>query len=214
MNKKIDDEYLDPEDVIANTMFFENNRMNRGRRKPLYDRNEFLRVAVSNIPMAKRTTFRNMSKAVNVPTTRMLHRMMHNEGLFHRHTSALQPHHKDEHKMARFMYALDEVYPVPNPDGEYRFKDLYDRVDIDKKCIYITKTLESYILISPNDDNDENNEDLAESQVYRAVKNKRHVKMVMFLCAQARPRWDEHANAMWDGKIGIWPLQHTTCSFT
>jgi hypothetical protein len=30
--------------------------------------------------------------------------------------------------------------------------------------------------------------------------------MVMFLCAQARPRWDEHANEMWDGKFGIWPI--------
>jgi hypothetical protein len=30
--------------------------------------------------------------------------------------------------------------------------------------------------------------------------------MVMFLCAQARPRWDNNANEMWDGKIGIWPI--------
>jgi hypothetical protein len=141
MNKKIDDEYLDAEDVLANTLFFENNRNNRGRRH-LWDRNE-LRVAVSNIAMAKRTTFRNMSKAVNVPKS-TLHHLMHKEGLFHRHTSALQPHLTDD--------------------------------------------------------------ELAESHVYRAVKNKRHVKMVMFLCAQARPRWDEHANEMWDGKIGIWPI--------
>ena len=28
----------------------------------------------------------------------------------------------------------------------------------------------------------------------------------MFLCAQARPRWDNNANQMWDGKIGIWPI--------
>jgi hypothetical protein len=53
-----------------------------------------------------------MSKAVNVPST-TLHRMMHNEGLFHRHTSALQPHLTDEHNMARFMYALEEVYHNP-----------------------------------------------------------------------------------------------------
>ena len=64
MNKKIDDAYLDAEEVLANTLLFENNRTNRGR-KPLWDRNE-LRVAVSTIAMAKRTTFRNMSKAVNV----------------------------------------------------------------------------------------------------------------------------------------------------
>ena len=56
---------MDAEDVIANTMFFENNRMNRGR-KPLWDRTE-LRAAVSMVPMASRTTFVNMSKAVHVP---------------------------------------------------------------------------------------------------------------------------------------------------
>ena len=53
--------------------------------------------------------------------------MQRNEGLFRRHTSPLQPHLADKHKMARFYYVLDEVYPVPNPYGEYKFKDMYDR---------------------------------------------------------------------------------------
>lgn len=47
MNKKIEDSFLDVDDVIANTLFFENDRTNRGRR-PLWDRNE-LRVAVNRI---------------------------------------------------------------------------------------------------------------------------------------------------------------------
>ena len=63
----------------------------------------------------------------------------------------------------------------------------------------------SFILISPDNENNENDE-LAESHVYRAVKNRNKIKMVMFLCAQARPRWDNNANQMWDGKIGIWPI--------
>jgi hypothetical protein len=90
MNEKIDNAYLDAEDVIANTMFFENNRMNRGRR-PKWDRTE-LREAVSMVPMASKKTFiKNMSKAINVPKS-TLHYMMQNEGLFCRHTSPLQPH--------------------------------------------------------------------------------------------------------------------------
>ena len=202
MNKKIEDSFLDVDDVIANTLFFENDRTNRGRR-PLWDRNE-LRVAVSTVPMGQRTTFRTMSKAVNVPKS-TLHYLMKNEGLFHRHTSALQPHLTDEHKLARFMYAFDEVYPVPNPDGEYRFKNMYDRVDVDEKWFYLTKKSESYILINPDNENNENDQ-LGESHVYRAVKDSSKIKMVMFLCAQARPRWDNNANQMWDGKIGIWPI--------
>ena len=33
MNKKIDDGNFDVDDVIANTLFFENERMNRGRKE-------------------------------------------------------------------------------------------------------------------------------------------------------------------------------------
>jgi hypothetical protein len=51
---------------------------------------------------------------------------------------------------------------------------------------------------------DEDNK--GESHVYRAVKNTKHLKMAMFLCAQARPRCDHNANQMWDGKIGMWPI--------
>ena len=97
------------------------------------------------------------------------------------------------------------MYPVPNPDGEYRFKNMYDRVDVDEKWFYLTKKSESYILINPDNENNENDQ-LGESHVYRAVKDSSKIKMVMFLCAQARPRWDNNANQMWDGKIGIWPI--------
>jgi hypothetical protein len=38
------------------------------------------------------------------------------------------------------------------------------------------------------------------------LKNSNHLTMVMSLCAQAHRRWDHHANQMWDGKIGIWPI--------
>jgi hypothetical protein len=77
------------------------------------------------------------------------------------------------------------------------------QVDVDKKWFYITKKLESYILISPDNENNE----LAESHVYRAVKNRNKVKMVIFLFSQARPRSDNNMNQMWDGKIGIWPIE-------
>ena len=60
-------------------------------------------------------------------------------------------------------------------------------------------------IINPDNENNENDQ-LGESHVYRAVKDSSKIKMVMFLCAQARPRWDNNANQMWDGKIGIWPI--------
>ena len=69
---------------------------------------------------------------------------------------------------------------------------------------------ESYILINEKEDYDEE----GESHVYRAAKNRNKIKMVMFLCAQARPRWDNNTNQMWDGKVGICPygeyMNHTS----
>jgi hypothetical protein len=78
--------------------------------------------------------------------------------------------------VAHFAYSLDKVHPVlQGPDGCYRFKDMYDRVDVDEKWFYLTRKSEAYILIAANDEDNK-----GESHVYRAVKNTKHLKMVMF----------------------------------
>ena len=105
MNKKIENGNFDVDDILANTLFFENNWKNRGR-KLKWNRAE-LRAAVA----ALRTTFSSMGKAINVPRT-MLHYMMKKEGMFCRHDSSLQPHLTEQHMAVRFAYALDEVHPV------------------------------------------------------------------------------------------------------
>jgi hypothetical protein len=83
------------------------------------------------------------------------HVLMKKEGMFCRHSSSLQPHLTEQHMAARFAYALDEVHPVQGPDGCYRFKDMYDRVDVDEKWFYLTRKSEAYILIAANDEDDE-----------------------------------------------------------
>jgi hypothetical protein len=40
----------------------------------------------------------------------------------------------------------------------------------------------------------------------RAVKHKSWILKVMFLCAQACPRYDHQKQQMWGGKLGIWPI--------
>jgi hypothetical protein len=69
-----------------------------------------------------------------------------------------------------------------------------DRVHIDEKWFHLCQDGEGYLVL---DD---------EVAPERHVKHKGYIGKVMFLCAQARPRWDHHANAQWDGKIGIWPI--------
>ena len=88
-----------------------------------------------------------------------------------------------------------------------QFKDMYDRVDIDEKWFYLTRDNESYILtIASPDDKDKEDEE----EPNWKTKNKLHITKVMFLAAQARPRWDPCWNAYWDGKIGMWPVGEWT----
>jgi hypothetical protein len=45
-----------------------------------------------------------------------------------------------------------------------------------------------------------------EEAPHLGVQSKHKLMKVMFLCAQGRPSHDYHRQAMWDGKIGIWPF--------
>ena len=72
---------------------------------------------------------------------------------------------------------------------------MYDRIDIDEKWFYMTKDNENYILVDG---------ELEQSTPRRRVRHKGFITKVMFLCAQARPRWDYARHCTWNGKIGIW----------
>ena len=45
-----------------------------------------------------------------------------------------------------------------------------------------------------------------EDMAYRASKSKRFINKCIFMAALARPCFDYSRNAMFDGKIGIWPF--------
>jgi hypothetical protein len=66
-----------------------------------------------------------------------------------------------------------------------------DRVHIDEKWFQMCQDGEGYILLAGEEP--------------PVTKHKRNCigKVIMFLWAQARPRWDHHSKTQWDGKIGI-----------
>ena len=43
----------------------------------------------------------------------------------------------------------------------------------------------------------------------RHALNKDHLIKVMFLCAIARPRYNDAGTCIFDGKIGMWPFVET-----
>jgi len=71
---------------------------------------------------------------------------------------------------------------------------MFGEIHIDEKWFYLSRDGECYLLAE------------GEELPHCTCKHKSHITKVMFLCAQARPRWDHHTNSMWDGKIGIWPV--------
>ena len=75
-----------------------------------------------------------------------------------------------------------------------KFVDMFDQVHVDKKWFFLTRQKENYILAD------------GEEEPYRAVQHKNFITKVMFLCAQARPRFSPDGQLIWDGKLGIWPI--------
>jgi hypothetical protein len=146
------------------------------------------------VPKSQRKTFQSLSSQVAVPKS-TLHNMLRKEGKFRRHMLSLKPHLTEENKAACFAYAVEEVFPQAGHDGQIRFKDMFDQVDIDEKWFYLMRKKESYILIA------DHNKGNGEGDVNRTVQNANHLTMVMFLWAQAKPSWDHQTNQMWDGKI-------------
>ena len=194
------DEPVDIESLLLDRSFYESNRKQTGRKKK-WDVEALKEEVRTNVRLTDRQNLSLLSKNIGVPYS-SLHRMLRT-GHFRRHTSALKPHLTEENKVARVAYALDEIdmATLVGGGGVVQFKDMYDRVDIDEKWFYQTEDGKRYILIGSEDEPDDQ-----EAAPHRRVRHKNHITKVMFLCAQARPRWDAHRNQYWDGKIGLWPI--------
>jgi hypothetical protein len=143
--------------------------------------------------------------AVPLPT---LHRLF-KKGVLRRHTSALKPFLTEENMVSRAAYCLDKIDGVTVTGGEeVQYKNMFNRVDIDKKWFYQTSDGKNYILTAAEFEEEAGVEDDDKATPHRTIRHKCHIPKVMFLCAQARPRWDPHCNAMWDGNLGLWPIGH------
>ena len=205
MNLRMLDSDQTVDEVCKDPSFFYTCTGQRGR-KIKYDRAE-LRKTVRKLPYKQRRTYKDLAAATGVPKT-VLHAMTKSEGVFRRHTSSLKPVLTEENKVSRFEYCIEEIYGEPDRHGDYHYKDLYDRIDVDEKWFYMTKDQEKYIVVDSDfSSSTETEEEEVETDVpTRRTRHKNYIGKVMFLSAQARPRWDAHRNAWWDGKIGMWPI--------
>jgi hypothetical protein len=180
-----------------NTLF-ETNQSQRRKNKYKYDRAD-LAMQVRAIPLKQRQSLRSLSAQMGMPVSSI--NMMLKEGtredgqaVFKRHVSKLKPTLTDDNKVQRWNFALDQINMATWGLQRPRYAAQFDKVHVDEKWFYLSRDGEKYILVN------------GEVAPERTTRHKNFIVKVMFLCAQARPRWDPHTHSMWDGKIGIWPI--------
>jgi hypothetical protein len=156
-------------------------------RNPLYDRAE-LNAHMLAIPLRSRKTSRSLAAQLGVSKGMVHHLTKGDQPLVRAHTSSIKPSLTDDNKVQRCIFAMEHK----GADG--KFVDMFDRVHVDEKWFYMTEENCRFYLAQGEEDPP------------RTTRHKGHIDKIMFLCAVARPRYCQHTKAMWDGKIGIWPV--------
>jgi hypothetical protein len=188
-------------------VLFGTGHASRRKGKHKYDHTE-LKVQVKALAFKQRKTVRKTAGRLAIPKSTLQDilkpplpkkmaqdlRDIKGSAILVRHRSKLKPTLTELNKLTRFNFVLEEINAATRNLVRPRFKDQMDKVHIDEKWFYLCKDGEKYILV---DD---------EEPPERYVKHKNFIGKVMFLCAQARPRWDPTTHSMWDGKLGIWPI--------
>jgi hypothetical protein len=160
---------------------------------------------VKGVPLKSRRTVWNLAGTVDIPKSTIqsflkpISQKRNNANkVLVRHTSNLRPTLTATNKRARFDFCISQINNGTLHLRHPKYCAQYDKVHIDEKWFYLTQDGERYILAP------------GEEPPKRHVKHKNFILKVMFLCAQARPRYDHSAQRMWDGKLGIWPIGNYT----
>jgi hypothetical protein len=111
----------------------------------------------------------------------------------------LRPTLTDKNKESCYIFACNQLNMATAQLVCPKFPSMMDQVHIDEKWFHTMRQDGEGDLLCSDEEPPE-----------RHVKHKNFIGKVMFLCAQARPRWDHHTNTQWDGKIGIWPIGNYT----
>jgi hypothetical protein len=143
--------------------------------------------AVRDLPLRQRSTVRLLEGALAISKS-TVHRLIREEKILRSHRSTVKPMLTDVNKLHRLDFCLEERA------HNGLFKEMYDRIHVDEKFFHLTKEVQRYILAE------------GEENPHRTVSHKSHIPKVMFMAANARPRWDAGRNQLFHGKVGMWPI--------
>ena len=184
---------------------FETDKSNCGRKRK-YDREQLMELT-ANMEHNTRGTYRDHAAGLGV--SRMTSwRLVNKEKLFQSVGNNIKPALTAANQYERFQWALSWLdersmarnveWINGNPEGDLVYQDMMDVVMIDEKNFFKDKIKRRVILTKD------------EKLPHRYVRHKSHIEKVMFLCAQARPRYDHSKKCTWDGKIAMIPIGNHT----
>jgi hypothetical protein len=147
---------------------------------------------IQQIPFNKRRSVRAVAKHSGIKKSTLQDAI--NAGLLVWHSNAVKPTLTPANQLERLRYCLAQISQetiLENPT----FDGFYNRIHLDEKWFYIFEENQRMLLVP------------GETAPHRTCKSKRFIRKIMFLCAIARPRFDQETNeCIFDGKIGIWPF--------
>ena len=146
---------------------------------------------VKEIPLRCRGNIRSFSEAMGLSKS-TLHRRI-KAGYIWPHSNAIKPYLSDANKKQRIEFCLSMI-SGGTLNSLYYFNNMYDRIHIDEKWFYMSRSSQKYYL-HPD-----------ELGPHRTCKSKQFISKIMFLVAVAHPRVDMISRMSFDGKIGIWPF--------
>lgn len=185
---------IDPSFVLANlpTTVFDTKFRLTGR-KPQFD-NETVMQEIKNIDPSARRSIRSLAGALGVHRSTI--ERLKREDKLKVHTMALKPKLNDDHYLNRLHHCIAKIdRNTINAATGLKYKTMYNEVHVDEKWFFLVKDGGRYYLAA-----DETPPDAIR------VQHKSHITKVMFLCALARPKYNNTTRQWFDGLIGIYPV--------
>ncbi|KAF0707641.1 hypothetical protein AaE_013517 [Aphanomyces astaci] len=145
-------------------------------------------MAVQGVDMYARQTLWALSAHSGIPKTTLVQHMQ-DETILRAMFCYVRPHLTDTNAVTRMTHAMSFLQPTSSEDQVFADMNSYD-----EKWFFLTKVKRNFYGYAD------------EVVPASRVKSKRYITKVTFLVDVARPRYDCHKKAMFDGKIGIWPF--------
>ena len=148
---------------------------------------------IKNLPAKKRRTVRALGRNSGIPKSTVHDHITKFDDLVP-HSNTVHPYLTRENEVDRLKYDLAQIVPESIPENP-QFEGFYNDVHVDEKWFELSEVSQKVILAK------------GEPPPYRACKSKKFMPKIMFLCANARPRFHpETGECLFDGKLGIWPF--------